>query len=73
MMRNTPITTVRVVGAPDFVDVAPEDGVHPDAGVLAQNHVTNDLCRIVHVTGLRNHWRFPFIRTNHDWNESRSK
>jgi hypothetical protein len=36
------------------VHVSAQHGIHPDAGVLAENHVADNLGRVVNVTGPRN-------------------
>jgi hypothetical protein len=33
----------------DLVNIAAEDGIHPDAGVLAHDHVTDELRGVVDV------------------------
>ena len=47
------------------VDVAAHDGVHPDAGMLTQGYVADDLGRWIDVTGLGDDREFALIGTNH--------
>ena len=52
--------------AADYMhNVAAQDGIHPSAGVLSQNHIANQLRRRIHVTRGGNHWMLSFVRTNH--------
>jgi len=49
----------------DLVDVAAEDGVHPDGGVLAEDDVADDLGGDVDVGGGRDGWKQAAERTDH--------
>jgi hypothetical protein len=49
----------------DFVDVATQDGVHPDAGVLAADDIANQLGGFVDVAGRWNLGRDAFEGADH--------
>ena len=49
----------------DGVDVAADDGVHPDAGVFAEDDVANDLCGGIDVAGWWDYGGFSLISANH--------
>jgi hypothetical protein len=47
------------------VNVAADDGVHPDRCMLAENYITEDLGGLVDVTACGNYWPQAFKRTDH--------
>src|SRR5262249_22988443 len=51
----------------DLMHITAQDCVHPDAGVLAEHHVTDDLRRYIDETGCRDGGSFSFERANHFW------
>jgi hypothetical protein len=61
------ILNVRVGANADVVHVAANDGVHPDARVLAEADIAYYLRRFIHIAGLRNAWKSAFVRTQHGY------
>src|SRR5579862_3848334 len=49
----------------DLVDVAADDGIHPDGGVFAQDHVADNLRGFVDKTGFGDGGADTFIGSNH--------
>jgi hypothetical protein len=49
----------------DFVNVAAQHGIHPDGGVLAENHVADDLGGGIDIASRWNGWRDAFEWSNH--------
>ena len=49
----------------DGVDVASDDGVHPDAGVFAQDDIADDLGGGVDVAAGGNDWGNSLVRPDH--------
>ena len=49
----------------DGVDVAAEDGVHPDAGLVAEDDVADDLGGGVDVAAGGDGWAYAAIRAEH--------
>jgi hypothetical protein len=49
----------------DLVDVATEDGIHPDAGVFAENDVADELGGVVDVAGVGELWGDAFVGADH--------
>src|SRR5438045_9102639 len=47
------------------MDVAANNGVHPDACLLAQNDISNHLSGLVHVAGSRNGRTNSLVGTDH--------
>jgi len=64
-VEDTAILNVGVGADADGVHVAAENGVHPDAGVLAEDYVSNDLGRVVYVAGGWDGGPSAFVGTNH--------
>jgi hypothetical protein len=64
-VEGAAVLNVGVVADANFVDVAAEYGVHPDAGVLAENDVADDLGGIVDVTGVGDLGSDAFVRADH--------
>jgi len=59
------VLNVGVVADADLVDVAAEDGVHPDAGMLADDDVANELRGIVDVAGFGELRGDAFVGADH--------
>src|SRR5579872_985397 len=57
---------IGVSADPDRMHIATHDGVHPDAGMLAQGDVADDLRGGVDVARGWDDRRMPLIRTDHD-------
>ena len=51
-MERAAILNVGVVADANFVHVAAQDGVHPDAGVLAEDDVADELGGLVDIAGV---------------------
>jgi hypothetical protein len=64
-MQHAAVLHIRVRAHSDRIHVAAQDGIHPDAGVLAENYIADDLCRVIDITRSRDGWRPALIRTNH--------
>jgi hypothetical protein len=64
-VEDAVVLHVGVCADADLVDVAADDGVHPDGGVFAEDHVADDLGRIVDVAGRRDRWAHTFVGSNH--------
>jgi hypothetical protein len=64
-MQYGAILHVGISADSNLMHIASQDGVHPDAGVLAQDDVSDQLRGGVHVAGSRNDWMLAFERTNH--------
>ena len=64
-VQHAAILYVRMRAYANGVYVAAQYGIHPDAGVLAENHIADNLRRIVDVAGLGNCGGCSFVRTNH--------
>lgn len=48
-VENAVVLNIGIVSDADLVDIAAEDGVHPDAGVLPDDDVADELGGIVDV------------------------
>jgi hypothetical protein len=64
-MEDAVVLNVGVVADADLVNVAAEDRVHPDAGVLAEDDVANELGRVVDVAGVGELGSDAFVRADH--------
>ena len=64
-MQHGAVLHIGVGADADGMHIAADHGVHPDAGVLAEGDVADDLRGDIHITGLRNDGRFALIGTNH--------
>ena len=53
-VERAAVLNIGIVPDANLVHVAAQHGVHPDAGVLAENHVADDLGRVVDVAGVGN-------------------
>src|SRR5208337_2626935 len=51
-VEDTVVLNVGIVADADLVDVAAKDGVHPDAGVFAEDDVADELGGVVDVAGV---------------------
>jgi hypothetical protein len=61
-------STILDVGAgadADVMDIATDDGVHPDAGVFAKDDIADDLGRGVHIACGWNGGSYVSVRTKH--------
>jgi hypothetical protein len=47
------------------VNIAPEHGVHPDAGVFADDYIADQLGGVVDVTGFWELGSFAFVGADH--------
>ena len=54
-----------------LLNIATQNGVHPDARVFAENHVADDLRGVVNVTGVRELWGNALVGTNHGREKSK--
>src|SRR5258708_580572 len=59
------VLNVRIMADADLLYVAPEDGVHPDARVLADSDVADELGGVVDVTGFRELGSDAFVGADH--------
>jgi hypothetical protein len=59
------VLDVGIVANADLVDVAAKDGVHPDAGVLADNDVADELGGVVDIRGAGELGGDAFIGADH--------
>ena len=64
-MQHGAVLHIGVGADADGMHIAADDGVHPDAGVLAEGDVADDLGGNIHIAGRRNDGRFALIGTNH--------
>src|ERR1700677_3222209 len=64
-VQHAAILNVRVRADADCVDVAAQDGAHPDRGVLAEDDVANDLRRVVDVATRGNCRRYSLKGPDH--------
>jgi hypothetical protein len=51
-VEDTVVLNVGIVADADLMDIAAENSVHPDAGVLADDHVSDELGGVVDVGGI---------------------
>ena len=51
-VEDAVVLNIGVVADADLVDVAAEDGVHPDAGVFAEDDVADELGRVVDIASV---------------------
>ncbi len=81
-VEDAVVLDVGIVADANLMDVAAKDGVHPNAGVLAEHDVADELGRVVYVAGVgelgsdalvgsdhnsSNHNRISFIRCRGHW------
>src|SRR5438105_4101990 len=59
------ILHVRMRADVDGMHVAAQNGIHPDAGVLAEHYISDDLGRRIHIAGIRNGRHDAFVRADH--------
>jgi hypothetical protein len=52
-MQHAKVLDIRAMPNPDDVDVAPDDGVEPDAAIFAHADIADDHRRVFNKTGLR--------------------
>jgi hypothetical protein len=64
-VQDAVVLNVGVVADADLVDVAAEDGVHPDAGVFAKNDVADELGGVVDVAGVGELGSDAFVGADH--------
>jgi hypothetical protein len=62
-VQHSAILDVRVGSNPDGIHITPYNGVHPDAGMMPQHDIPNDLGRKIDITGGWNHWGYIVVRT----------
>ena len=63
-VQHATILNIRVSANADRMNVAADDRVHPDAGMFSEDNVSDDLRRIVNVTGRWNRRRDAFVGAN---------
>src|ERR1700730_16680895 len=64
-VEDAVVLNVGVVANADLVYIAAEDGVHPDAGVFAENDVADELGGVVDVAGVGELWSDAFVGADH--------
>ena len=64
-VEDAAVLNVGVRADANFMDVAAEDGVHPDGGVFAQDDVADDLGGGVDVAGGGDFWGDVFEGADH--------
>jgi hypothetical protein len=64
-MEDGVVLNVGIVADADLVDVAAEDGVHPDAGVFAEDYVADELGGVVNVAGVGELGSDVFVGADH--------
>jgi hypothetical protein len=73
-VENAAVLDVGVVADANFVDVAAQDGIHPDADVLAENNVADELGRVVNVARLLDLGSLSHVGADHgDSQDSRKE
>jgi hypothetical protein len=65
-MEDAVVLNVGIVADPDLMDVAAENGVHPDAGVFANDNVADKLGGVVNVSGFGELWSDAFVGADHE-------
>jgi len=48
-MENAAVLDIGVRSDADRVHIAADDGVHPDAGLIAENYVADNLRRFIYI------------------------
>jgi len=66
-VEDAVVLNVGVVADANLVDIAAEDGVHPDAGVFAEDDVADDLGGVVDVAGVRKLGRDALVGADHSF------
>src|SRR6266446_400499 len=66
-VEDAVVLNVGIVADANLVDVAAEDCVHPDAGVLAENDVADELGGVVDVAGVGELGRDAFVGADHGY------
>jgi hypothetical protein len=66
-VEDAVVLNIGVVADADLVDVAAEDGVHPDAGVFAENDVADELGGVVDVAGFGELGSDAFVGADHGY------
>jgi hypothetical protein len=64
-MQDCTILHIALCADADGVDIAPEDGIHPDAGVLAQSDVSDELSGVIDVAACWNNWSYALVDADH--------
>src|SRR5437667_11278507 len=64
-MEHAAILHVGMRADPDGMHVAAQHRIHPDAGILAENYISDDLRRLIHIAGIRNRRHDAFVRADH--------
>src|ERR1035437_1595525 len=64
-VEDTVVLNVGIVADADLVNVAAEDGVHPDAGVFAEDDVADQLGGVVDIAGVGELWGDALVRADH--------
>ncbi len=73
-VEDAVVLNVGIVADADLVDVAAENGVHPDAGVFTENDVADELSGVVDVAGVGELGSDAFVGADHwlEWLELRN-
>jgi hypothetical protein len=61
-VEDAVVLNVGIVADADLVNVAAEDGVHPDAGVFAEDDVADELGGFVDIAGVGELWGDALVR-----------
>src|SRR3984885_6595745 len=64
-VQHTAILNARIGADADGINVAAHHCVHPDGCMLAEDNITNDLRRLIHITACRNCRVHSLKRSNH--------
>ncbi len=64
-VQDAVVLNVGVVADADLVYIAAEDGVHPDAGVLSENDVADELGGVVDVASIGELGTDAFVGADH--------
>ena len=64
-MEDGTVLNIGICPYTDGVDIATKDGIHPDRGVLAEDHISKDLCRNVDVAGFGNLRSLSLVTADH--------
>jgi hypothetical protein len=64
-VEDAVVLNVGIVADADLVNVAAEDGVHPDAGVFAEDDVADELGGFVDIAGVGELWGDALVRADH--------
>jgi hypothetical protein len=71
-MENAVVLNIRIVADPNPVDVAAENSVHPDARVLTDDHIPDELGGVVNVAGVGKLRSGAFVGADHRLSDAES-